>query len=169
MHLSVRGSLVHSNPTRTEINSFYESHIQYYGNIQRLCISVKSKLIKPNPVNTNPTVHTPACFMTLLKANTVNLRAIKSESFMGAWRRIYTQKDQIPHRCPQTRALAHSRSYTRKHAILCWCDKIWTFCTGRSSRGCQDTGQTTPSHCMHCRQHSEHCGLKSSWNQNWQF
>lgn len=88
MHLSVRGSLVHSNLTRTEINKFV-NHTSNIGveteqNIHRLCISVKSKLITLFPVNTNPTVHTPACFMTLLKANTVNLRAIKSESFMSA-------------------------------------------------------------------------------------
>lgn len=74
MHLSVRGliSLAHSNLTRTEINKFM-NHTSNIGvgteqNIQRLCISVKSKLIKHFPVNTNPTVHTPACFMTLLES-----------------------------------------------------------------------------------------------------
>jgi len=51
--------------------------------IKRLC-TVKSKLINRIPDNTNPTVHTPTCFMTLLEANTLNLRAIKSKSFMSA-------------------------------------------------------------------------------------
>ncbi len=70
----------------------------------------------------------------------------------SAQRRMYTQRDQKRRSCPTcaaciwTRALIHSRSHTHKHAGLCWCDKRWTF-----GRGCQDMGQTTPSHRMHCR------------------
>lgn len=121
-------------------------------NIQS-CTLVKSKPIKLIPVNTIFTVHTQSCLMTLLKANTLNLRAIKSESFMkgsrSAQRRMYTQRDQIRRRCPacaactRTCALVHSRSHTHKHAVLCWCDKSWTF-------NGQDTGQTTPTHWTHC-------------------
>lgn len=126
------------------------------GQNSQTCTLVKSKPIKLIPVNISPT---QSCLMTLLKANTPNQRAIKCESFMkrsqSAQRRMYTQRDQIRCRCPacaaciQTRALVHSCSHTHKHGVLCWCDKSWTSCNGRSSM-CQDTGRdhTYPLHAL---------------------